>query len=170
MKTPKTSSPRDHAEQIRSQLGQYWLPDIYRERILKIRTRAYHFGTLPRTDRFEIHHTLLGIELQTGRRRFFCPDLATARYLLVFARAGCKDIAVPYDITQISYFADELESAWQRTFLLIEHNFSSTETKARIRGIIIAKLRAEIVAAGAGSEVPEFKQSTKQRRTGPQVT
>lgn len=167
MRTAKPNSQRDQAEQIGSQLGQSWLPQIYRERILKTRTRAYHFGALPRNARVEIHHTLLGVELQIGRRRFLCPDLATARYLSVFARAGCEDVAIPYDITQVSYFADELESAWQRTFLLIEHNLSSPAVRARIRGLLIAKLRSEVATAGAGSAVPEFKQSTRQRRSGP---
>ena len=32
-----------------------------------------------------------------------------------------------------------------------------------VRGLLIAKIRAEIAAAGAGTRVPEFKQSTKQR-------
>lgn len=165
MKTADTSPGRGEASKIRSLLGQSWLPNIYRDRILKLRTRAFHFGQKPGTSRVEIHHTLLGVELQIGRRRFLCPDLATARYLSVFARVGCQDVAIPYDITKVSYLADELESAWQRTFLLIEHNFPNNSARARIRGLIIAKLRAEIVEAGAGSEVPEFKQTTRQRRT-----
>ena len=53
---------------------------------------------------------MLGIELKVANRRLLCPDLATARYLSVFARLGCDVIAVPYDITQISRIADELES------------------------------------------------------------
>lgn len=164
MKAPEKISLREHAAGIQSQLGEAWLPEIYRERILKTRTRAYHFGELPRNPRVEIHHTLLGVELQIGRRRFLCPDLATARYLSVFAKAGCKDVAIPYDITQVSYFADELESAWQRAFLLMKHNFENNPAGARIRGLLIAKLRAEIAEAGAGTAVPEFKQSTRQRK------
>lgn len=165
MKAVEKTSPREHASEIRSQMGAGWLPEIYRERILKTRTRAYHFGKLPRSPRVEINHTLLGVELQIGRRRFLCPDLATARYLSVFARSGCEDVAIPYDITQVSFFADELESAWQRTFLLIEHEFSNNVSRARIRGLIIAKLKAEIAEAGAGAAIPEFKQSTRQRKS-----
>ena len=164
MKAAEKTSPLEHASEIRSQMGEGWLPEIYRERILKTRTRAYHFGQLPRSPRVEIHHTLLGVELKLGRRRFLCPDLATARYLSVFARAGCQDVAIPYDITQVSLFADELESAWQRTFLLMEHKLPNSAPWTRIRGLIIAKLRAEIAEAGAGTAVPEFKQSTRQRK------
>src|SRR5262245_21545372 len=119
MKTGQPISPRDHAAQIQSLLGESWLPEIYRERILKLRTRAYHFGKLPRIARIAIQHTLLGVELKIGRQRFLCPDLATARYLSVFARAGCEDVAIPYDITQISCLADEVESSWQRMLLLV---------------------------------------------------
>jgi hypothetical protein len=103
-----------YAQQIRERLGEAWLPQIYRERILKLRTRSYHFAIEGTPKRVLIQHTLLGVELKIGRKRLLCPDLATARYLSVFARLGSKDVAVPYDITKISQLADELESTWYR--------------------------------------------------------
>ena len=153
----------DEVDRIHAAIGSYWLPGIYRDRILKTRTRAYHFGLLPKKARVEIQHTLLGVELKIGRRRLLCPDLATARYLSVFAQAGCDDVAIPYDITKLSCFADELESAWQRMFLLIERDLADEPRKTRIQGLIIAKLRREIAEAGAGAPIPPFKLSTKQR-------
>ena len=92
----------NYAQQIKEELGEGWLPSIYRDRILKLRTRSYHFETLRARARISIQHTLLGVELKVASRRLLCPDLATARYLSVFARAGCKDVAVPYDITKVS--------------------------------------------------------------------
>ena len=166
MKQAKTLLPPDAVQEIKALLAEAWLPHIYRERVLQTRTRSYHFGPLPRNARVEIQHTLLGVELKIGRRRFLCPDLAMARYLSVFARAGCNDVAIPYDITQVSRIADELESAWQHMLLLVEHNLATSAARARIRGLLIAKLRAEIAAAGAGTAIPEFKQSTKQRGIG----
>src|SRR6185295_10289365 len=153
MKSAEKTSPRMLASEIRSQLGDGWLPEIYRERILKTRTRAYHFGPLPRSPRVEIHHTLLGVELKIGRRRFLCPDLATARYLSVFARAGCQDVAIPYDITKISRLADDLESSWHRMVLLADRITGERirTLGSRVRGLLIAKLKAEIAAAGAGT-------------------
>src|ERR1041385_6602233 len=103
-------SANDLASIVETTMGDSWLPRIYRERILKMRTRQYDFPSLPRRGTARIHHTLLGIELKLGRRRMLCPDLATARYLAVFARIGVKVIAIPYDITKISQVADELES------------------------------------------------------------
>jgi hypothetical protein len=35
--------------------------------------------------------------------------------------------------------------------------------KARLRGLLLARIRAEIQEAGAGTRVPEFRQNTKQR-------
>ena len=99
-------------------MGETWLPSIYRQRILKLRTRSYEFPSLARNSEPEIQHTLLGIELKVGRKRMLCPDLATARYLAVFALSNCKAIAIPYDITEISQVADELESSWHRMMLL----------------------------------------------------
>ena len=66
-------------------------------------------------------HTLLGIELKIGNRALLCPDLATARYLAVFAQAGCEVIAMSFDITQISWILDELGSRWHRMMLLMDH-------------------------------------------------
>jgi hypothetical protein len=154
-----------YAQQIKEQLGESWLPRIYRERILKLRTRSYHFDAAKPLARVEIQHTLLGVELKIGRRRLLCPDLATARYLSVFARLGCKDVAVPYDITKISHLADELESSWYRMFLLVEQEAraESTRFKGRLRGLLIAKIREDIEEAGPGTRVPEFRQTTKQR-------
>ena len=163
--TARASAHDRLAEQIRSLLNEGWLAHIYREEVLQTRTRSYHFGELSRRAGVEIQHTLLGVELKVGRRRFLCPDLATARYLSVFARVSCKDVAIPYDITQLSRIADELESSWQRMLLLIDNNVPQA-LRIRIRGLIIAKLRAEIAEAGAGTAIPEFKQSTRQRRAG----
>lgn len=152
------------AQQIRERLSETWLPRIYRERILKLRTRSYHFEIEGIPKRVLIQHTLLGVELKVGRKRLLCPDLATARYLSVFARLGAKDVAVPYDITKISQLADELESSWYRMLLLVdqEARAKSTSFKNRVRGSLVAGIRAEIVAAGAGTRIPEFKL-TKNR-------
>ena len=155
----------DYAEQVKTELGNVWLPHIYRERIRSKRTRSYRFEGLTSKSRIDIQHTLLGVELKTGRRRLLCPDLATARYLSVFARAGCESVAVPYDITKISQLADELESSWHRMFLLAQHRAAgkSESFRARVARILVNKIKAEIDEAGAGSSIPEFKQSTRQR-------
>ena len=154
-----------YVQKIQEQLGETWLPRIYRERILKLRTRSYQFENEKPSVRILIQHTLLGVELKVGRRRMLCPDLATARYLSVFARLGCKAVAVPYDITKISHLADELESSWYRMLLLVEQEArtESTRFRGRLRGLLLAKIRSEIEEAGAGTRVPEFRQSTKQR-------
>ena len=159
----------EHLDQIKTALNDSWLPQVYVERVLNSRTRAYEFPKLPQNAKVEIQHTLLGIELKAGRRRMLCPDLATARYLSVFARIGCKRVAMPYDITRISLIADELESSWHRMLLVSDEITSGRDHafRARVQRQIIAKVRDEIMEAGAGPRVPQFKQSTKQR-TDPQ--
>lgn len=157
-------SANDLASTIETKMGEAWLPRIYRERILKMRTRAYEFPPLPKRAPPRIHHTLLGIELQAGRRRMLCPDLATARYLAVFARAGCQAVAIPYDITKISQVADELESSWHRMFLLLDEGTREESARARGRRMLVNRVREQIKSAGAGTRIPEFSRSTKQRR------
>ena len=163
------SRTEEYLERIATEMGPSWLPHIYRERILKMRTRAYQFPPLSKQAQPEIQHTLLGIELKAGRHRMLCPDLATARYLAVFARAGSKAVAVPYDITTISAIADELESSWHRMLLLADEISKDVNTafSIRLRRQLVGKVNAEIARAGAGRAVPEFKQSTKQN-IGPQ--
>lgn len=156
--------PAEHsAQKITQQLGETWLPRIYREHILKLRTRSYHFETSKPSARVVVQHTLLGVELKLGRKRLLCPDLATARYLAVFARIGCKDVALPYDITKISQLADELESSWYRMLLHAEQEAKgkSTRFKGRLRGLLLANIRAEIAAAGSGTRVPEFRMKRR---------
>ena len=169
MATTKRKAARltaeDYASQVKADLKDDWLPNIYAERVRKLRTRSYTFEGIPGKSPVEIQHTLLGVELKAGRHRMLCPDLATARYLSVFARAGCKQIALPYDITKISQLADQLDSSWHRTLLLADHLTQGVgaSLRARVRRTLIEKIRTEIESAGAGPASPTFKQSTKQR-------
>ena len=161
---PARRTAEDYASQIKEELKDAWLPTIYVERVRKVRTRSYTFEGSPGKSQVEIQHTLLGVELKAGRRRMLCPDLATARYLSVFARAGCKQVAVPYDITRISQLADQLDSSWHRALLLADHLTQDVPgLQPRVRKVLIQKIRDEIENAGAGPAAPTFKQSTKQR-------
>ena len=152
----------DIAAEICAPLADEWLPTIYKEKVRSQRTRAYHLEIPVRENRAEIQYTLLGIELKVGKRRFACPDLATARYLRVFARLGCRDFALPYDISQISGIADELETAWQRTLVLTEATAPGDAAALRA---VVKSMRAEIAAIGPGDAMPLFDRETKQRNT-----
>ncbi len=105
--------------------------------------------------------------LKVGKNRFSCPDLATARYLQVFARIGCRSVAIPYDITKISVLADELEVAWHKLLLIHDKNIGqkSPQAKGRSRSALIRQIRDEINELGAGDAMPEFKNSTRQRNS-----
>src|SRR6187551_890282 len=143
------------------------LVTIYSQKIRTIRTRSYSLEIPERENEVQILYTLLGIEIKVGRRRFACPDLPTARYMRVFARLGCREFAVPYDITKISTLADELETSWQRGLLLLETataGLTDRQVKRR-RSDYLKSVRAEIAAIGPGEKMPLFNQSTKQRST-----
>ena len=127
-----------------------------------MRTRSYDLNFPERENTPEILHTLLGIELKVGKNRIACPDLATARYLAVFARIGCRSIAVPYDITKLSALADELETSWHRLKLTFE-SVKSDEFTNRAWSAVVRSLRSDLNAIGAGTKMPLFNRSTKQR-------
>jgi len=155
----------DIIAEIRSSLADEWLPAIYESKVRPQRTRSVHIDVAERANLAEIQYTLLGIELKVGKRRFACPDLATGRYMRVFARIGVCDFAIPYDITKISVVADELETSWQRSCVLIaELTRKDTEqVKTRAGNKLVKTIRAEIATIGAGDAMPEFNRLTKQR-------
>ena len=154
----KTSITRDT-------LADLWIPSIYAQKVRSQRTRAYSLDIAEKENEADILYTLLGFELKVGNKRFASPDLATARYLRLFARLGCREFAVPYDITMISTIADELETAWQHFVLTInaETKKVSPQSAGRTRAALIRGMRNEIISIGAGSAMPAFKQSTRQR-------
>lgn len=161
----RPSSVEKAVARLRDEMGGEWPPRLYRERVLATRTRSHTLPPAPKGGGVEIQHTLLGIELKAGRRRVLCPDLATARYLRVFARAGLSEVAVPYDITKISRLADELESGWERMLLLADRATEGRPPPARtrLRSAAAREVRREIEEAGAGTPVPQFRQDTRQR-------
>lgn len=164
--TPRTVRADDIVAEIRRMLGEQEPARIYEQKIRTIRTRRFELKAPTKKVPVEVQHTLLGIELKVGRRRLLCPDLATARYLAVFARMGVEAVAVPYDITQISRLADELESSWFRMLMLADH--LTKDRSARLRGLVeshlIAAQRDEITRLGSGPAIPQFNQNTRQRR------
>ena len=155
----------DITAEIKASLADEWLPNIYESKVRSQRTRSLHIDIPARENSPEIQYTLLGIELKVGKRRFACPDLATARYIRVFARIGVLDFAIPYDITKISPLADELETAWQRAGILVaERTRKETgEAKRRHRNKLVKAMRTEIETTGPGAVIPEFDRVTRQR-------
>ena len=156
----------DLAAEIRSALGHDWLSSIYGNKVRSQRTRSVRLEITERENDAEIQHTLLGIELRVGRRRFPCPDLAAARYMRVFARIGCREFAIPYDITRVSGTADELETSWHRTLLLLSQAASerSSRSTAQLRSKLIRTIREELKQIGPGDAMPAFDQRTRQKR------
>jgi hypothetical protein len=152
--------------EIEKLMGEHLIANLYRDRIRPLRTRSYALNAPGKAVPVEILHTLLGIELKIGNRRLLCPDLATARYLAVFAKMGVAEVAVPYDITLISRLADELESSWFRMLTLTEHLTveRSSRLRSRVHSALVSMQRARILEMGAGPAVPQFIQNTKQRK------
>ncbi len=155
----------DLAAEISARFADEWLPKVYKEKIRTLRTRAYKLDVPERENQADIQYTLLGIELKVGRKRFACPDLATARYLRIFARLGCREFAIPYDITQISPAADALETAWQQTLLRLRDATKDRPSRSvsAARSKLVKAIRVKLFEIGAGDVMPLFNKATKQR-------
>lgn len=166
-KNSARSSLADKIGLLKNEAGDNWLPAIYQNKVRSLRTRAFRLDVPEKENRAEIQYTLLGVELKVGKQRISCPDLATARFLQVFARIGVREVAIPYDITKISILADELESAWQRQLIFLEKSPENdlSPARSRLRTALVKELRREIAEIGAGALMPQFNQNTKQRKT-----
>lgn len=158
--------PEKSLREILDLLGDQSIAAIYRDRVRTQRTRRYEIypatpaGIRPaRPAVIEILHTLLGIELRIGRRRLFCPDLSTARYLATFARLGVPEVAIPYDITRIAHLADDLESSWYRMLMLAEQAIVPWNDRAfsRLRRRLIETQREGVLLAGSGPLAPRSR-------------
>jgi len=147
----------DSIDKIKESLGGDWLPDLYREHVRGVRTRAYSVDVPAGENKTTVMHTLLGIELKVGKRRLQCPDLATARFIQVFTRIGCSEFAIPYDITAVSPAADLLESGWQKALLLCdEFAQQNSAGLSKTRKALVKRFRKEIEEIGAGDPHPTF--------------
>ena len=164
-KPPRLSLGEEILAEIARQLGEDSIQNIYEQHVLSGRTRRYELRAVGKADEVEIIHTLLGIELKIGKRRLICPDLASARYLAVFARVGCDSVAMPYDITKISFVADKLESSWHQMCLLVEHLARDRGARSRslIKRRVISDLRVKIAELGAGKDYPEFPAPMRRK-------
>src|ERR1044072_4755436 len=165
-KSARQVKAEDIVAEIERQMGTASIASVYEKKILSQRTRQYELKAGGKLSQVEILHTLLGIELKISNRRLLCPDLATARYLSVFARLGCDLIAVPYDISQISRIADDLESSWHRMLLLIDHltKERSIRIQSKVRQRLVSGLRTAITGLGAGEKFPQFNQKTSKKK------
>lgn len=153
-------------ENILSRMGAHSISALYRDQVRTVRTRSYHLQSPKSPASVEILETLLGIELKIGKRRLLCPDRATARFLAVFATLGVTDVAVPYDITQVARLAAVFETSLADLNRETETECASFSAalRGRVRNLLMARERADIIEAGAGPAIPEFVQNTRQRR------
>jgi hypothetical protein len=138
-------------------MGEDWLPRLYEIKVRADRSRAFKIDVPRRENKTDIQYTLLGIEIKVGNRRVSCPDLATARYLSIFLRMGCREFAIPYDITRTSGIADEMETSWHRSLLL-------AEAAGIARSAMVKAIRDEVTAIGPGDAMPSFDRETRQRK------
>ena len=144
------------AEIERSQ-AESFLPRIYAERVLSQRTRRFKLPAARTGAPVEIQESLLGVEVKTGRHRIICPDRETARYIAVFVQLGCKEIAIPYDITKVSELAERIEESWSQTLKLAKEFCNEGNQTSRITPVrVLSALRERLEREGAGPNFPLF--------------
>ena len=162
---PRQATCLEIVSEIDRLTGRNTIDAVYRDKVISDRSRYYEIGSTGKKPEVQIIYTLLGFELKIGRRRLLCPDLATARYLSVFANIGCEKIAVPYDITRVSRIADELESIWRQMLLLVDQ--LTAGRSPRLRSIVMKSLKQglnrKINEMGPGDKFPQFSPPKKRR-------
>lgn len=131
------------------------LVEIYRSRVLPVKTRTIHlFG---RKSSPRIIETFLGFEVQAGYKRVHCPDRVTARYLVIFTELGCHSIRLPYDPTVTAGLLPFLENSLTRLKAGVTALFPGNR-KAQIYVLqkIYARLRSrlKLPKPGPDPEIP----------------
>ena len=111
---------------------------LYREHVLDGRVR---FVSLPgRKCSPRIMDTFLGFEIRAGSRKVVCPDITSARYLVIFTELGLDRVCIPYDPTRTARILPDLEHSFRRVKELLSGN-SGAESSQRRTGRTFAKLR-----------------------------
>lgn len=117
-------------DKLREQIEK--IKKIYCEDVLSQRTRQVPL--LGRKCRPQLMVTFLGFELKLNRKRITCPDMTTARYLIIFAELGLPSVAIPYDPVQTARLLPELEEAFSRLKeLRLEQGYSQSQHQLEVR-------------------------------------
>ena len=117
---------------------------LYRERVLGGRVRIVRLHG--RKCRPRILDTMLGFEILAGSRRISCPDIISARYLVIFTEVGLDRICIPYDPTRTARIVPELESAFGQVKELLSGASDSRTVRLRT-GHTYARLRDRLKKA-----------------------
>ena len=111
---------------------------LYKEHVLGGRVR---FVSLPgRMCSPRIMDTFLGFEIRAGSGKVVCPDITSARYLVIFTELGLDRVCIPYDPTRTARILPDLEHSFRRLKEL-SSGTSVSETARRRTGRTFAKLR-----------------------------
>ena len=85
---------------------------LYKEHVLDGRVR---FVSLPgRKCSPRITDTILGFEIRAGSSKVGCPDITSARYLVIFTELGLDRVCIPYDPTRTARILPDLEHSFRR--------------------------------------------------------
>ncbi len=111
---------------------------VYKEHVLDGRVR---FVSLPgRKCSPRIMDTLLGFEIRAGSKKVVCPDITSARYLVIFTELGLDRVCIPYDPTRTARILPDLEHSFRRVKELLSGS-SGSQTAQRRTEQAFAKLR-----------------------------
>ncbi len=140
--------------EIRKQIEE--IGQLYVNRVLSQRTRRVPL--LGRKCQPHIMYTFLGFEVKMGRKRVTCPDMATARYLKIFAELGMDSVQIPYDPSQTARIVPLLETAFDRIKAsLSKQECDRVQFQAVLRRMY-KELRDELKGGKKADRRPTFTQ------------
>jgi len=127
--------------------------EIYRLRVLPIRTRVIHL--LGRKAPAQIIETLLGFEVKSFYKRVSCPDMVTARYVKLFTELGCRTIRLPYDPTVTAGLLPELEKSLSGIIGGVRERFPhDRQLQLYVIRALFSRIRAQLKTATRNTNLP----------------
>ena len=129
------------------------LVEVYRSRVLPVKTRTIHL--LGRKSSPRVIETLLGYEVLAGYKRVHCPDMVTARSIVIFTEIGCHRIRLPYDPTVTAELLPSLERSLARLKDGVTALFPGNR-KAQVYVLqkVFSRLRAILHQPASDPEIP----------------
>jgi hypothetical protein len=162
-----TSEWRDYAADVCSGEAFKLLCELFQNALADQRTRRIRL--IGKRCDPEIFNTFLGFEIKALGKRILCPDMATARYLRIFAEIGLGEVEVPYDVTRTQEFLPDLERAYAALKTILDFfsdQLLTVKEQKQFRRSVYESLRHALAKplTISGSTAPLTKQAQNPRK------
>ena len=134
---------------LEEKLGEQSVGRFYRTQVAQMHGQVRELPAFAR--RANIVHSLYGWHLESGKASLVCRSESEARFLMVFAIAGFREVVVPDDEQELHRLVQVLEPLLRRTEAVLEEVTSSILQK-KLRDQVVKSYWASVRQAASATE------------------